>query len=85
MGEICVRDSAEGEVVGYLYGIFGLGWGFTVCLLCACRELCEFFFFLFFFFSFYYLSLSLFFLFLLEAEEGPRGFAIRKGLTWKLL
>ncbi len=41
MGEICLRDSAESEVVGYLYGIFGLGWGFAVCLLCACGELCE--------------------------------------------
>lgn len=41
MGELSLRDSAEGEVVGYVYGIFGLGWGFAVCLLCACGELCE--------------------------------------------
>lgn len=72
MGEICLRDTAESEVVGYLYGIFGLGWGFAVCLLCACGELCE---------SLIdplspYISLSLFFFFLLlEDEECPRGFA----------
>lgn len=42
MGEIRLQDSAEGEVVGHVYGIFGLGWGFAVCLLCACGQLCEF-------------------------------------------
>lgn len=43
MGELRLQDSAEGEVVGHVYGIFGLGWGFAVCLLCACGQLCEFF------------------------------------------
>ena len=42
MGEIRLQDSAEGEVVGHVYGIFGLGWGFAVCLLCACGQLCKF-------------------------------------------
>lgn len=61
MEEICLRDSAEGEAVGYVYGIFGLAWRLAVCLLCDCGELCESLF----------LSLSLFF-WRVRRREGGR-------------
>lgn len=63
MEEICLRDSAEGEAVGYVYGIFGLAWRLAVCLLCACGELCESLF----------LSLSLFFWRVRRREGGREG------------